>query len=172
MGSFDRIEKQVVIRAPRARVWQAIRNAREFGSWFGVNLEDEFAVGKQIRGTFNGSIDEAAIMEHQRKMGLPPAKIRQLETEFVFCTVEQIIPQRFFSFRWIPYGIDASVDPKTEPTTLVEFQLEEIAEGTLLRIVESGFEGVPEHRRERAFRMNDGGWTAQAENVKRYVEKI
>jgi uncharacterized protein YndB with AHSA1/START domain len=88
----------------------------------------------------------------------------------VFCTVERIEPEHYFSFRWIPYGIDAEADPQNEPTTLVEFRLEKVAEGTLLTIIESGFDRVPAHRRERAFRMNEGGWAAQAENLKKYVE--
>ena len=86
------------------------------------------------------------------------------------CTVERIEPERALSFRWIPYGIDAEADPENEPTTLVEFRLEAVPEGTKLTIVESGFERVPAHRRERAFRMNEGGWAAQAENLKKYVE--
>ncbi|HEX3456955.1 MAG TPA: SRPBCC family protein [Candidatus Baltobacteraceae bacterium] len=92
------------------------------------------------------------------------------ESNAVFCTVERIEPQRYFSFRWIPYGIDADVDPNDEPTTLVEFHLEQIGGGTQLTIVESGFDRVPARRRERAFRMNDSGWTAQAENIRKYVE--
>ena len=90
---------------------------------------------------------------------------------FGVCTVERIEPERYFSFRWIPYGIDAEADPAREPTTLVEFFLKEVPEGTLLTIVESGFDRVPPHRRERAFRMNESGWAAQSENIKRYVER-
>jgi len=45
-----------------------------------------------------------------------------------------------------------------------------VPEGTRLTITESGFERVPAHRRERAFMMNDGGWTAQADNIRRHVE--
>jgi uncharacterized protein YndB with AHSA1/START domain len=90
----------------------------------------------------------------------------------VFCTVERIEPQSYFSFRWIPYGIDADVDPDAEPTTLVEFFLQATPDGTLLRIVESGFERIPEHRRERAFRMNEGGWATQAENIRKHAETL
>lgn len=61
-------------------------------------------------------------------------------------------------------------DPANEPTTLVEFRLEAAPEGTRLTIVESGFARVPAHRRERAFRMNEGGWSAQAENLRKHVE--
>jgi len=89
----------------------------------------------------------------------------------VFCTVERIDPERYFSFRWIPFGIDAEADPENEPTTLVEFKLEKAPEGTLLTIVESGFDKVPAHRRERAFRMNEAGWAGQAESLRKYVER-
>jgi len=48
--STDRIEKRVVLRAPRSRVWRAITTAEEFGAWFRVNLEGEFAEGRTTRG--------------------------------------------------------------------------------------------------------------------------
>lgn len=171
MDSFNRIEKRVTLQAPLSRVWQAIANAGEFGRWFGIELEGDFVVGKPIRGTFNVPINEAAIFEYQKKRGLPRSKVKLPEKSFVFCTAERIEPEGYFSFRWIPYGIDADIDPETEPTTLVEFHLEKAAEGTLLTIAESGFDGVPAHRRERAFRMNEGGWAGQAENIRNYVEK-
>jgi uncharacterized protein YndB with AHSA1/START domain len=171
MDSFDRIEKRVSLRAPVSRVWQAIANAQEFGRWFGVNLEGEFVAGKPTTGTFSSLPSEAAILEHQKRLGLPPSGVKLPESSIVFCTPERIEPEHYFSFRWIPYGIDAEVDPNAEPTTLVEFRLEAVADGTLLTIVESGFDRVPAHRRERAFRMNEGGWAAQAENVRKYAER-
>src|SRR5262249_39060738 len=126
--------------------------------------------GKTVTGTFGSNLNEAAIVEYQKSLGLAPSKVKVPESNAVFCTVERIDPQRYFSFRWIPYGIDAEIDPNDEPTTLVEFHLEQIGAETQLTIVESGFDRVPAHRRERAFRMNDGGWTAQAENIRKYVE--
>ncbi len=48
--STDRIEKRVVLRAPRARVWRALTNAAEFGAWFRVKLEGAFTEGRWIRG--------------------------------------------------------------------------------------------------------------------------
>ncbi len=166
----DRIEKQVTLRAPVARVWQAITDAREFGRWFGVQLNGEFRAGAAITGSFGAGIDEARIIEAQKRRGLTPSKVKIPEPNSLFCTVERIEPQRYFSFRWIPYGVDAEVDPHNEPTTLVEFRLEPVSEGTHLTIVESGFEHVPPQRRERAFRMNDGGWAAQVDNIKKHVE--
>jgi uncharacterized protein YndB with AHSA1/START domain len=170
MSSTDRIEKRVTLRAPVPRVWQAITDAREFGKWFGFTLEGDFEPGRRMKGTFNETLDEAAIVEYQRSLGLQPSKLKLPDEGAVFCTVERIEPERYFSFHWIPYGVDAEADPDNEPTTLVEFRLEPTADGTLLTIVESGFDRVPAHRRERAFRMNEGGWAAQAENLTKYVE--
>lgn len=171
MTTTDKIEKSILLRAPVARVWRAIADAREFGRWFGFTLEGEFAPGKTIHGTFDGKFDEAAIAEHLKSLGLSASGVKIPSGSSVFCTVDRIEPERYFSFRWIPYGIDAEADPEREPTTLVEFRLEPVAEGTKLSIVESGFDQVPLHRRARAFHMNDGGWAAQAENLKQYVER-
>jgi uncharacterized protein YndB with AHSA1/START domain len=170
MRGSDRIEKRVTLRAPVARVWRAIADAQEFGKWFGFTLDGPFVAGQAIRGTFDGSVDEAAIIEFQKSQGLSPSKVRVPEAKFLFGTVERIEPERYFSFRWIPYGIDAEADLDNEPTTLVEFRLEPVAEGTSLTIVESGFDRVPAHRRARAFRMNEGGWATQAENLRKHVE--
>ena len=170
MSQFDRIEKRVMLHAPVSRVWQAIADAQQFGRWFGVELDGDFVAGKPITGRMKNLPSEEAILEHQKRIGLPPSKVKLPEGSIVFCTPERIEPEHYFSFRWTPYGIDAEADPHSEPTTLVEFRMEPVAEGTLLTIVESGFDALRGPRRERAFRMNEGGWTAQAGNVKKYVE--
>ncbi|HWK09184.1 MAG TPA: SRPBCC family protein [Vicinamibacterales bacterium] len=167
----DRITKEVILRAPVSRVWRAITDYEEFGRWFGVKLDRPFAPGETVMGSFDNTIDERQIADYQRTLGVEPSGIKMPVGPTVFCTVERIEPERYFSFRWIPYGIDAECDPAQEPTTLVEFRLEPIPEGTRLVIVESGFDRVPPHRRERAFRMNEGGWRAQIDNIERYVER-
>jgi uncharacterized protein YndB with AHSA1/START domain len=146
----DRIEKVIDIRAPVARVWRALTDYREFGSWFRVRLEGPFAAGEVARGqiTYPGC-------EHIRMEAV----------------VQRIEPMRLFSLTWHPYAIDPAVDYSGEPPTLVEFTLEETATGTRLRVVESGFEKVPAHRRAEAFRMNDRGWAIQMENIARHVEQ-
>jgi uncharacterized protein YndB with AHSA1/START domain len=78
-------------------------------------------------------------------------------------------PQQLFAYRWHPYAIDPKVDYSKEPMTLVEFRLEEATDGVLLRITESGFDRIPAARRAEAFRMNDGGWSQQLQNIERYV---
>lgn len=150
MADTDRIEKKVQLNAPQSRVWRAISNAREFGEWFRVNLEGAFAEGKSIRGN----------MLH-----------RGYEHLTIDLMVEQIEPERYFSYRWHPYPIDPKVDYSLEPTTLVEFILEEVDGGTSLTIVESGFDRIPLARRAEAFRMNDNGWTGQIKAIERYVSK-
>ena len=146
----DRIEKTLVLRAPKGRVWRAITTPEEFGTWFKVKLEGTtFIAGRTTIGKITHPGFENMTMEMY---------------------IERIEPEDFFSYRWHPYAIDPKVDYSNEPTTLVEFRLEEVAEGTKLTIVESGFDKVPAARRNEAFRMNENGWAGQIENIRRYVE--
>ncbi|CAE6753589.1 hypothetical protein R69888_03078 [Paraburkholderia haematera] len=85
--------------------------------------------------------------------------------------VERIEPEHLLSFRWHPAAVDASVDYSSEPTTLVVFELTEVGTGTLLRVVESGFDQIPAARRDEAFRMNSGGWAEQMVNIEKHVAK-
>ena len=146
----DRIEKQVVLRAPRSRVWRAISDAKEFGEWFGVKLEGPFIEGATARG----------------KLTYPGFEHLTMEVE-----VEKIEAQRYFAYRWHPYAIDPKIDYSGEPTTLVEFRLEETDGGTLLTIVESGFDRIPMERRDKAFRMDEQGWAEQTRNIERHVSR-
>jgi len=145
----DRIEKTVELKAPVSRVWRALTDHREFGTWFRVRLEGPFVPGQASRGhiTYPG-------YEHVR-------------WEAVVVKME---PERLFCFTWHPNAIDPG-DYSNEPPTLVEFTLQEIPTGTLLRVVESGFERLPPQRRHQAFRSNEGGWGAQMENIARHVEQ-
>lgn len=148
-GSTDRIEKKIVLRAPRAKVWKALADAPRFGSWFGVDLKGaSFAPGVRVRGkvTYPG-------YEH-------------LTWDVV---IERMEPERLLSWRWHPAAVDPNADYSKEPTTLVVFELKDVPEGTLLTVVESGFDQIPPARRAEAWRMNDEGWTAQMKNIERHV---
>lgn len=148
MTDSDRIQKTILLRAPRARVWRALTDAAEFGAWFRVELEGAFAVGQRVRGKITYPGYQHLVMD---------------------VTVERMDEQRLFSFRWHPAAVEAGVDYSNEPTTLVEFRLEEVAEGTSLTVVESGFDRIPPARRAEAFRMNSEGWEIQMQNVLRHV---
>jgi uncharacterized protein YndB with AHSA1/START domain len=145
----DRIEKEVVIRAPRSRVWKAISDKTEFGHWFGMKFFEPgtFAPKENARGevTFNGAAHPFTI------------------------DLVDVVPEERLSYTWHPYGVDPNVDYSVETPTLVTFTLEDAPDGTLLRVVESGFDKVPLHRRAEAWRMNDGGWSTQMVNIERYV---
>ena len=148
MASTDRIEKKVLLRASRARVWRALSNADEFGAWFRVKLEGPFIEGASTRGriTHPGYEHVTMVMD-----------------------IVRIEPESFFAYRWHPYAIDPKVDYSSETRTLVEFRLEDAEGGTKLSIVETGFDALPVGRRDEAFRMNDGGWTQQAKNLATHV---
>ncbi|HYL55955.1 MAG TPA: SRPBCC family protein [Gemmatimonadales bacterium] len=146
--STDRIEKRVVLRAPRSRVWRAIADAKEFGTWFRITLDGVFAAGGTVWG----------------KVAIPGHEHLKIEMR-----VERIEPERYFSYRWHPYPKDPAKDYSDEPMTLVEFTLEETEGGTALTIVESGFDRIPLARRAEAFRMNTEGWGGQIKNLAAYV---
>jgi uncharacterized protein YndB with AHSA1/START domain len=147
--STDRIEKNVVLRAPRSRVWRAITNAEEFGTWFRMKLDGEIVQGAKLHGTVTRPGNE---------------HISPIEM-----LIEQVEPERYFSYRWHPYAIDAAVNYSAEPMTLVEFILQETEGGTAVTIVESGFDRIPLARRDEAFRMNNNGWAGQVKNLAQYV---
>ncbi|RDS84944.1 vanillate O-demethylase oxidoreductase VanB [Dyella monticola] len=149
MNSTDRIERQIHIKAPRSKVWRTLADAETFGDWFGVALKGKrFVAGEPCEGpiTYPG-------YEH-------------ITWKVV---VDRVEPEHLLSFRWHPYAIDPNTDYSHEPTTLVTFELEETSDGTLLRLVESGFDKIPAHRRAEALRMNSGGWDAQMTNIDTYV---
>jgi len=147
--STDRIERKVLLKAPRSRVWRALSNAEEFGDWFGVVLQGKtFAPGKRVQGQITYPGYEHLVLD---------------------VLIERIEPQRLLSFRWHPGATEPSVDYSKEPTTLVLFELTEVEGGTLLSLVESGFDTIPPSRREEAFRMNSGGWTEQMKNIEKHV---
>lgn len=170
MSTTDRIEKNVTLRAPVSRVWRALTDHKEFSAWFGITLEGPFVVGKQTRGTFGDWMTVEMLEGALKEKKLPPMKVALPPKNAVFCTVERMEPERAFAFRWIPFGVDEGLDHAAAQTTLVEFTLEPKGNETLLKIVESGFDRVPAYRREHAFRMNEGGWSGQADNIKRHVE--
>jgi len=158
---MDRIEKTVVLRAPLERVWRAISDAKEFGTWFGVEFDGPFAAGKPMIGRIVPTQVDPEVAKLQE-----PHRGAKFEI-----TVEAIEPMKLFSFRWHPFAIDPNVDYSKEPTTLVEFRLSEEAGGTRLAITESGFDRVPLERRAKAFTANEGGWEHQSKLLEKYVTR-
>jgi uncharacterized protein YndB with AHSA1/START domain len=147
--STDRIEKRVTLRAPRSRVWRAISNADEFGRWFGAKLSGTVAFGARLKG---------------------PVTIQGYEHVMLDLTVEKVAPERVIAFRWHPNATDMNYDYSSEPTTLVTFTLEDAeGGGTLLTVVENGFDNIPLSRRAEAFRGNESGWAGQMVRIEQYL---
>lgn len=157
--SSDRIEKQVLLRAPLERVWRAISDSREFGRWFGVEVDGPFVAGTSVTATLTGTTVDEEVAQLQR----PHAGVRA-----TWQIVEVEAPRRF-AYRWHPFAVQAGVDYDAEPTTLVELTLSQTPDGVLLSIVESGFDAIPEARRASAFEANSDGWATQAELIRAYV---
>ena len=147
--STDCIEREILLKAPRSRVWRALANAREFGDWFGVALKGKtFAAGQHVQGHITYPGYEHIMFD---------------------VLIEDMEPERLLSFRWHPYAVDPAFDYSQETTTLVVFELKETEGGTLLSVVESGFDDIPASRRSEAFRMNSDGWDEQMKNIEKHV---
>ena len=149
--STDRIERKILLKAPRSRVWRALSNAEEFGAWFGVDFKGKaFAAGQPVKGQITYPGYEHLVME---------------------VIIERIVPERLLSWRWHPAAIDPAVDYSPEPTTLVVFELQDVEGGVELSVVESGFDKIPAARRATAFRLNSSGWDEQLVNIEKHVAK-
>lgn len=147
-SSTDRFQKQVILDAPRTRVWRALTDHREFGEWFGVRLASPFVAGREVRGEIT---------------------MKDGRTVAMTAWVETIEPEHRFAFRWHPYAIEEGVDYSAEPTTLVEFMLSDAPDGTMLTVTESGFDRIPLARRAQAFTANEQGWGIMVTLIDRYV---
>ena len=140
-SATDRIEEQVLLPTSRERVWRALTDPREFGAWFGANLAGQtIAPGAHVVG----------------KITIP-----NYEHVIFDIIVDEMIPEQRFAWRWHPHAVEKGVDYSGEQRTLVTFTLEDAPGGTLLRVVETGFDAIPAERRMTAFLGNRSGWTAQ-----------
>jgi uncharacterized protein YndB with AHSA1/START domain len=157
----DRIEKRILLLAPIERVWRAISDARQFGRWFGVAFDGPFAAGARLTGRIVPTGVDAEVAKLQK-----PHEGKTFEI-----VVDRIEPMRRFSFRWHPYAVDPAVDYSQEPMTLVTFELEEQAGGTLLAFSEAGFDRIPLARRAAAFTANEGGWAKQTTLIEKYLAR-
>ena len=158
----DRIQKNVVLRAPRERVWRAISDAKQFGTWFGIEFEGDFVAGSRLKGRIVPTKVDADIAKSQEPYSGMAFDI----------FVERIEPMRVFAFRWHPYAIEPGQEYSKEPTTLVTFVLEDAPDGISLTITESGFDQIPLERRAKAFAENEEGWTAQTQLIQKYLAQF
>jgi uncharacterized protein YndB with AHSA1/START domain len=155
----DRIEKKIVLRATRERVWRALSDSTEFGSWFGMKFDGPFLPGAKMRGVIVPTTVNAEVAKAQK----------QYEGLAFEITIEQMETERLFSFRWHPNAVESGVDYSAEPTTLIVFTLEDVADGVLLTVTESGFDQIPLDRRLKAFTANEQGWGMVVKLIEEYL---
>ena len=147
--STDSIRNEILIKAPRSKVWKAVSDPAEFGAWFKVDMTGvKFEPGSEVHATMTYPGHEGSPFE---------------------AVVDRVEAPRLFSFRWWPYQLAPEQDRKNEPATLVEFVLEEVDGGTMLTVIESGFDSIPASYRAASFRNNSEGWTQQMLNIEAYV---
>lgn len=157
--STDRIEKQVLLRASRERVWHALSEAEQFGTWFGVIFDGPFVAGARITGRITPTqVDEEVAATQRSYEGTP--------FEWL---VDSIEPMHRIAFRWHPFGIDKTIDYSHEPMTLIVFELLDAPQGILLTVTESGFDKLPPERRAKAFAANESGWAHQMNLIQKYL---
>jgi uncharacterized protein YndB with AHSA1/START domain len=155
----DRIEKRVLLRTSLARAWRALSDSGEFGTWFGMRFDGPFAAGATLRCVITPTTVNAEVAAAQKPY----------EGTAFNITIDEMEPERRFSFRWCPYAAEPGVDDSIEQTTLVTFTLEQTADGVMLTVVESGFDQVPLARRAKAFAAHEGGWTMAVKLIEAYV---
>jgi uncharacterized protein YndB with AHSA1/START domain len=147
----DRIEKQIELRAPRSRVWRAITDPAEFGTWFGLGEPLEL-VGRFEPG--------ATIIGKWRSGGV--------ETVEPFCTIEAVEPEERLVFRWVPYELPPGEDHAKHPHTRIEFRLADAGDGTRLTVSESGFAALPADKRYKRD-QNAQGWGMQLQAIAQHL---
>lgn len=155
----DQIVRKILLRAPRERVWNAVSDSRQFGTWFGAEFNGTFVPGKSVNGKIVGTKMDAEVAARQKSHS---------DRVFEFA-IDRIEPQRLFSYRWHPYAVEPGIDYSKEPMTLVVFELEDAPGGTMLTVTESGFDRIPSERRAKAFERNGEGWTMQMTLIEKYL---
>lgn len=144
----DRIERTLVLPISRERVWEAITQPEHLSHWLDMVSEMDFRVGGEIQFTW------------ENKRSPYPGVIEVIE------------PLHRFAFRWSAYAIGhPELHLAATATTRVEFTLEEVAEGTQLTLIESGFASLPETiPGEQSRQDNQEGWNLLLTGLRTYLQ--
>jgi uncharacterized protein YndB with AHSA1/START domain len=146
--SHDRIEREILIEAPRERVWLVLTEPDHVARWFGDSAELDLRPG-----------GKAAFGWSEEAMGKFHAVIERVE------------PPSFLAYRW---ARKTEVAPTDGEATLVEFTLTPDGSDTLLRVVETGFGSLNATAAEQvtSAEENTKGWTAELAELKEYAERL
>ena len=143
--ALDVIEREIVIDAPPNVVWAIVTEARHLAGWFSDEAEIDLRPGGRMLLTWRG---------HGTYEG----------------RVETVEPPRAFAFRW--QTRDGGFSETN--STLVVMTLEPEGEATRLRVVESGFAGLPwpDDARARYADENAKGWLVELDELRDYLARV
>ncbi|MEM7003693.1 MAG: SRPBCC family protein [Pseudomonadota bacterium] len=141
------IVRSVDIKAPISKVWDAIADHKKFGAWFKCVVDEPFVEGGVC--TCRSTYHEHEELVWQKR-------------------IKRIQPETYFAYEWSAGDTGADMFDPEAPRTLVEFTLTATDAGTRLEIHESGFAELPEDMALRAFRLNNGGWDSQVNNIQAF----
>jgi uncharacterized protein YndB with AHSA1/START domain len=145
--AMNQIQRRTVIRAPRARVWNALTNIAEFCRWFSC---------------------ESAAPAFQPGVRADMISVYGGQRHKFFMEIVEMLPEHTFSWRWHPGSVAPGEDLSAEPMTFVTFTLEEAEGGTHVTVTETGFEHLFASRRSRVMGENTEGWKIQFAAFERY----
>ena len=143
----NEVEREIAAAAPIERVWAILTEPEHFRAWFAFDgAEIDLRPGGKMVMNWK---------EHGRFLAV----------------VERVEPPRLFSFRGLPLPED---EPREGNATIVEFTLTPSGDGTLLRVVESGFRDlqIPEDERAATVADNVQGWIGALSELTAYLERI
>ncbi len=146
MASTDRIERSIVLPVSREEAWDALTQPEQLAGWFASQVELDLRPG----GAGRFDLDDEDIAE---------------------AVVESVEPPRRFAFRWWRTPRD-SEEPSPAGSTLVEFTLDETAEGTRLTLVESGFAILPPAYRHPLLAIRQRRWDRDIKGFAAYLDAL
>lgn len=129
----DKIEREITIKAPKERIYEAIADPKKVVQWFPETLEGSYQVGESPIFGFG---------EHgKNQVYIVDAK-----------------PHEYFAYRWVPGSNHFMGDVLSVPNTLVEFRIEESGDACKVTLTETGFSKLPAEVAEESLKQNTGGW--------------
>jgi uncharacterized protein YndB with AHSA1/START domain len=135
------ITKSIDIDAPVEKVWAALTEPKLIAEWFGDRCEFDARPGG--KGLFGWT-------EHGAESRV---------------TIEHVDRPKTLIYRWAHV---AGADPAPGNSTVVRFDLAEIASGTRLSLLETGFEELDDPAGQ--LEGNTGGWDAELGELVAFVE--
>lgn len=147
--STDTITREITINAPIDRVWSLVTRAEHLGSWFGdAGADIELRPGGALEVRWDGHSLNGV--------------------------VQTVRPTSLFAFRWQQTDVAPGADLADGNSTLVEFSLETVADATVVRVTESGFDLLDLGADDRAgmHASHTGGWQREIAELGTYASGV